>query len=375
MLNRNKKRQEAAVLSYVLLFLTIALLSVIEVFSIDSEKSLPKRDVLFRVIVIVIIISLIVFAGTRDELGTDYNTYSRYYDSVKHDSVSFTNVEPIFILLVKMMPSFEGLLLCVAVIAIGVKGKFFYEKSPYVFVSILVYYSYAFLQFDMGIIRQGLALSFTLWAASYAGKNQKLFLLYAVIAIICHYSALLFFFAYYFALKEYKKTVMYGLAVLAIFLSFTGFWQIISVGLDALSALGLSKYSWYMENSQYRAPAFELLDLQRAAMLVFFVETIGNAPSKEDRIFLNYYFFGTILYYLFRSFSAISSRGCYYFVIMEVILFPKALKKIDKPLIRVLAVLLLVVYCGIYIFKVLNQYPIPDYHNLPFIPYNSWLFS
>lgn len=359
-------------------FSILMILSIIEVTKARSSISLVKRSKVHRIAFYLVVVFLVFFAGFRGRLGTDYNTYLRYFSSIKEGTATLVSVEPFYFLLGFITDSFELFLLIIAMLSVLIKSKYIYEESKYVFVSLIVYYSYMFLQFDMGIVRQGLALAFTLWAATYI-KERKLgqYLALCFVAVMLHYSALIFIPAYFLAQKEYTRKTIYGISLIALILSFTDFWKVISYVLSMLSVFGLNKYSWYLTNEAYRASAFELMDLQRIVMLIFFTEYIKrkNNDDEENKIYLNMYFISTVLYYLFRTFSAISSRGSYYFTAFEILLFPGVLKNIKSPYKRVLVWAMIMLYCGIYLYKVINQYSVGDYYNLPYIPYNIWLFS
>lgn len=359
------------------IFSILMILSLIEVTKARSSISLVKRSKVHRIAFYLVVAFLVFFAGFRGRLGTDYNTYLRYFSSIKEGTATLGSVEPFYFLLGFITDSFEWFLLIIAMLSILIKSKYIYEESKYVFVSLIVYYSYMFLQFDMGIVRQGLALAFTLWAATYI-KERKLgrYLALCFVAVMFHYSALIFIPAYFLAQKEYTRKTIYGISLISLILSFTDFWKVISYVLSMLSVFGLNKYSWYLTNEAFRASAFELMDLQRIVMLIFFTEYIKRKnDDEENKIYLNMYFISTALYYLFRTFSAISSRGSYYFTAFEILLFPSVLKNIKSPYKRVLVWAMIMLYCGIYLYKVINQYSVGDYYNLPYIPYNTWLIS
>lgn len=362
---------------YVIIFVVLSVFSLYEVTKKRSELSLVRRNKILLCLFVFCVIFLILFAGTRSELGTDYNAYLRNYENAKFGKIGLSSFEPFFIIFAKISPSFSIFILLFAIIAISIKSSYFYRNVPYVFVALLLYYSRMYLQFDMGIIRQGIALGITFWASTYIHKRQlKNFLLTVLFAACFHYSALFFVLAYPLAQREYSKKMIYTTSAVALVLTFTNFWNIIISLLSFLSQFGFAKYMHYVIDESYRAGSFDVFDLQRILMLVFFTEFIKRKEyDKEANTYLNMYYIGTLLYYLFRTFSAISARGSYYFACYEIVLFPYVLKKVKSPYMRVLIVIGVILYAGIYTYKAVHQYAIADYYNLPYLPYSSWLFE
>ncbi len=361
---------------YWFLYFIISLFAINEVVKSDNKASVKKNTYSYKVVYILIVLLLIAFAGFRGELGTDYVLYSRLYSGIKSSTITLKSIEPAYLIIGKLAPSFNYFLLICAALAVSIKGLYFYKYSEYTFVTLLIYYSFTFIQYDMGTIRQGIAIAITLSSIDYIEKkDKKQFLIRIVIAILFHYSAFIFLIAYPLSNIRIKKNNMYLISIVCVALAFTNFWRIIAFVLNSLSIFGLDKYSWYFMNEEYRATTFELMDLQRLCILIFFVCFISNSnPSRKETIFINLYFVSTVLYYSFRSFSALSNRGAFYFTMFDIFLFPCVLKRVRQPVFRLVAFVGVMAYCAIYVYQITHQYDdVPSYYNLPYIPYHTWL--
>ena len=249
---------------YYAIFAFMSVFSFFEVSKSPSNVLLAKRSQVYKIIFWGIAVFLVLFAGLRGELGTDYNTNLRYYESLLEGTGSINSIEPAYFVLARFLKSYENYILIIAVIAVLTKAIFIYKESEYAIVSLTLYYSYAFLQFDMGIIRQGLAIACTFWAVKYIENRQLTrFLLICLAAMMFHYSAMIFIPTYFIVSKKLSRKLIYGVSIIAVMLSFTDFWRVITYVLNIFSMFGFDKYSWYWINDAYRAHPFEILDLQK----------------------------------------------------------------------------------------------------------------
>ncbi len=366
---------------YGVIFSMLASLSIAEVAKKRNKISLVNRSTIYRLVFVLICGLLIAFAGSRKNLGTDYMTYQRIFNRVINDSTLFSSkTEFFFVVLAKLTDNFDLFLLLTALVSCSIKAKVIQQISPYAFVSLLIYYSLLYISFDMGVIRQGAALSLTLWATIYIEKREPVkFAIVTFLAMLFHYTSIIFLVSYYIGTRYFSRKMLYGCSLVALALSFTNVLEIAYVPIQwMLSKLGLLKYEIYLGDAFSNSTPFEVLDLQRIIMLVFFVEFLRRYGDEESRdrnnIYINLYFISTILYYIFRNNAAINNRGLFYFRVFEIFLFPQVLKCVKSPYIREVVMLGLILYCGVYCYNVIHSVEHVANYNYSYLPYNSWLF-
>jgi len=146
-----------------------------------------------HIIVFGLIVLLVLIAGLSGSISKDHNSYiAAYYEvlrgRLKIGDISFRLIcmgvnyifhKPVFLFLIY------------ATIGVSLKITAIKRMSEFWFFSILIYFSLFFFLHEMTQIRAGVASAFILLSIpSIYERNFKKFLLYASLAIIFHFSAL-----------------------------------------------------------------------------------------------------------------------------------------------------------------------------------------
>lgn len=149
----------------------------------------------------VILVGFLVYvaAAVAPETSKDAVVYVSYYDAVVAGTP--VDVEFSFKLFCYIAEYFfsssVGIFYIYALVSIPVKAFVIWRLSPYPFLSLLVYASYAYVLYDFTQIRAGLAASFVLLAfyfyVSNGGYKTSLAL---VAAVFFHFSAFVFLFVF-----------------------------------------------------------------------------------------------------------------------------------------------------------------------------------
>lgn len=179
-----------------------------------------------RNFIILLCIELIFFAGLRDtDIGADTSLYLRaldYYASLPKDNILSAKLvypfdfEPGYFLFTKLcalagMSEMQFLLL-IAVIIYVPFCRFLYRYSENPMMSFIYWFAFGLFGYSLGLFRQMIAISITLYGFSYI-KERKLvrYLLITILASTFHLSALIvipLYFIYIFDVKRIFKWVL-----------------------------------------------------------------------------------------------------------------------------------------------------------------------
>ncbi len=322
-----------------------------------------------------VVIILIVFGGTRDQIGIDFNTYKDIFLKVSNGTfIAF--IEPMFYVIVKLFKSFSSVILIYTALSVGTKAIYICKNSNYVWCSLLIYYSIYFLRFDMGMVRQSVAIGTSLLGLYFLYEKKKWKFVCMILLSCCfHYSAIIML----LALVIYKRRIRYRFMVIssliAFGLSFTNIWYlIIKIFLKVFSFLPISKYQAYIGDSNYIYNEFAIGDVQKILFLFVMIYLLYKYGETEKlKYLLVMYYCGTMIFYLFKTFTTLSDRGSAYFVIVEIILLPYFINILKNKLTKNTYLFLL----GGYTLYYLNAYvhfTSTSWMNELYIPYKSWFF-
>jgi len=169
------------------------------------------------------IIFLVLVAGLRYGIGTDYESYIEIYQRVPPPlDIGFSDiqfVEPGFLLLCIIAKSIFGsfVFVSIATSLIIFINLFFASKRFNInpLLSIPVYVSLFYLSHQFNIIRHGIAMSFVWLAISYIDEKRFLrFLLFILLGSLFHKIALLVFPLYFILGKRLKFYWVIGAVLL-----------------------------------------------------------------------------------------------------------------------------------------------------------------
>lgn len=364
-------RDRGKILIYYILAIIITTTLVFEIANIN-----PVRQIL-PAIFLAISVFLIIFSGLRDQIGTDYVLYERLHTEINSGYFNPLQTEPAFILIFSLINNFNFALLLVAIFSVGIKLREIYNQCEMPFVALLVYFSYCYIAYDMGTIRQGLALALSILSIKYiTQKNLRLFLATTLSAAICHYSAIIFVFSYFFANKNISRLSMYSLSIASITFGYLDSWKLIINFLTYLPDwVPATKYLSYLDFDEYFTNDFDVFDLKRFVFLVVFSETIrrNNLYYDKYRALINIFFIGVIIFYSFKSFTTLSGRGSMYYYTSEIFLASALFYIIKNKWHRFTLLIILIAYTTYNLTVSINIDDSKSYYNLPYYPYKSIL--
>jgi amylovoran biosynthesis protein AmsC len=300
---------------------------------------------------------LVLFAGLRFE-SNDYQGYVDIYNAIppiyKLNSQwfenNFLNVEIGFIYFCSILKLFSGdpilLFFVVALISITLNFVAIKKLSPYVFISILLYYVYNFLLKDTIQIRQGLASALVMNSFVFHKSRIKSILL-VILAISIQSTSIVALPLIFLSDHTFNKAKKYYFI-----LGLTFFISIIFSGRQAFEFLmsimqlpaSVSVYFGWEEFDYklgYLNPIL-IKQLVITVILIKFREQLIDKYSSFTLIF-NFYFFSTIWYIYFNDFAIIAGRISNLLSIGEVVLIPMLLSVISNNK-RLYIYLILILY-------------------------------
>lgn len=317
---------------------------------------------------------LFLLAAFRDGIGYDFENYRKIFNLITIDKVpqSSSNVEWGFYILNIISYSFSIVIFISALIAIPMKIKLILEYSEDGLLSLIMYYTSVFIMFDMGVIRQGIAIMFILLSVKYIiNRDFKKFLVVILCGSLFHITILLTIPLYFLNYIDFDRKVIYGASFVALIFSM---FKVTTIIFKILAKLPLGtiayKLNYYLNSNQSN---LTMSLIKRIIFLVIFVEFFKrkNIKDKKALTFLNGYFLSILIMGLFSSVDIIGGRGSMGLYFMQVFLFAIMMKRINrKPLKLALF--------GIVIALSINTMMGPINHgnssNQPYTPYKS-IFS
>lgn len=304
------------------------LLAFVEVLLKYDYKRLWLIDRLYWVA----IVFLVLIAGLRTD-SPDISAYYRMHFAIQNMN-SFNEwrvklLEPGFRLLFTLLKSvdFQFSLLASAFIGVVLKGIFLKRYTPYLFLSLAIYFTTTFMVKEMGQIRHGVAMGIALFAydALFKKKNFK-FVFFVLLATMFHYSALCMLPLFFFYKKEWPTYFYVILMIIGLPLCFINLQSYIfpllgSVGISAIE----TKVILYSSQDQYTGS----LGLNSTLVLLYMTFGLlllfrGRLKDKYSyfNIFINIYALGVFYYLIFNSISEFGQRTTIYFRMLDILAFP-----------------------------------------------------
>ncbi len=356
--------------AYWLFFIIICFFALLVIFKISKFETF--------LIFILAIFSLILFCGLRTE-SNDYDGYREIFSQVPSMvDLSYewiisksVNVEYGFIILSSFIKLFSNnvvcLMLVVASMSIILNSYVIWKLSPYVFLSLLLYFSHNFILKETIQIRQGLASAIILYGF-YKQNNKLLVFLLVMVAGSIQSSAYLVFIPLYFAYKNITNNQYYMILITVIILTviFSGRHLFESI----LNLFGLpDSISGYLgwEEHDFKLGFFSPILIKQIlifSVLLYFRNQLKDKFRYFNFIF-NFYFFSTLWYIYFNDFAIIAGRVSNLFSVGEIILIPMLIT-ILLPRQRIYLYLSIIGLGAITLFFDLNSGSVFEYKNIFF---------
>lgn len=329
-------------------------------------KSTKKERKLFLYLTFAFIYLFCCFRSF--DVGRDVAAYLTAYqktERVPWDNWRYIYYENGYIALMKVCTalglSFRAFFFIIYAIILWPIMLFIREKSPYPFLSVIIYIGFQFFIFNLTGIRQSIALSILLLSylvlsKDYCKKRLLIFLLLVGLAALFHKSAIIFSLAYPISrLKLNKKTI--GLFCVTAALCY--FFNILGVG-AILDMFENTHYKYSTDDSQQLG----FLPVAMAGIVLLAVVAYFNAKGKNK---VQYKYVANILMasmsFMFLFNGSVLLRSVMYYYFPMIISLPMFVKTLKNLKFRRLA------YIGIAIVFLIFFF-LKDIHSFDALPYN-----
>ena len=357
----------------------MALLLVLAFFEFYARFHSKK---LFYILVAIII----VFVGTRNHLGTDIQLYESIYGRIQEaktieDIILLSlDTEYFFNLLCLIAPQFWIVTFVFALLSVTIKAVYI-KQATLPFLSLSIYFCFCAIFYDMGIMRQGLALGACLYSIKYIEKHQFLrFSLLLIFSMLFFHRTSIFFVPAYFIYDKVMPRKLFYFLILICFI--IGGMTSLSLARNVISFFPtfFSKFMDTVDNYNDFNKIISASEIRKIIFAIFFYEVVylKNLKKKRVRGYVNLYTIGVCMSLVFIHFTSLSSRGAYYYCFFEIFLIPILLLWLKKKFGTFISYGLIVVYCFLYLNITINQHINTkgnQWQNLPYIPYKSVLFK
>ncbi len=291
-------------------------------------------------------------------IGNDTETYADLFEKVKF--FPFTQLDIFsprfelgFIYLNKISSlicdNFFFLQIIVGLFVYSITYKFVKEYSPYVGMTIIVFFFVRYHDAYMNIMRQAIATGFTLWSYMYLKKGGHWqFLLLVLLAYTMHQSAIIFLLIWPFTKITYKPKYLkyFIMACLTIF--------VLGAIITFMISSGILPY--YYEDSEYMAggkiaPAIILF--MNVIIFLFFYLNKGYKLKnyKNKQLYgsdITWILMIGILIQITALWFANMERITWYFSIFNIIAIPYALTKIRSSNKVIMSISITAFYIAYY---------------------------
>lgn len=354
---------------YVLIYITLLLLALADVFITKSTRKIViiPMAVLFFVIV--------MLAGLRWETGTDWTSYIRFFNNIDNVPLWRSTMEIGYEFLVRSFklifgPNYTLWLFFIATFILSFTYVTIYKISPYPLFSLFLLFSYSLVGSGFGV-RQDLSICITIYSVAFIIERAPIkFLVTVFIASLLHNSAFIFLPAYF--VFNFKWNVLRSILVIAF------------VGICLIMSEQLMQTFGYLvaegKTERYMDMGFQELTgedpylvvakgIAARSLVVLICIWYVNYQSEENALFngiFNLYIFGIVIYAIFTPMNLVFSRMARPYEVFQIFLFPAMYplaKRAQKPII-------ISIVFAFYIAKFLSQLKASDG---VFIPYQSVL--
>lgn len=358
---------------YIVIFMFLAILSFLEVFSSIKKK--------FFYLFLLVVTIFFILSFVRWQRGTDWTSYQILFVTSVYSASAFFEIG--FAYLAYIIRSFTDnytiFLFIEALILFTLKYPVIYKLSPYPLFSLLV--SFGLYFGDIFFVRQNIASAILFTALIFIiYRRPVVFTLLVLVATLIHSSSLIFLFAYKcYYLRLNKKTFIIVLLTSAISILLLGFLvDNLFVLFASLNIPVIAKASLYFNTTAMDPEAMAgghnplLLILQMLftrLILVYFIFLISLRIKNYEAIkgFINLYFFGCLVFAIAGSISIPLSRLGFVFFPIEVLFIPAVMNNNFSFGNRILIFIVLVCYLLVKLLGMLNG----NYGEL-YVPYKAF---
>ena len=328
-------------------FITFFILLILSIFEFISKR---ENSSIINIFILAVLLWLVFIAGFRGTIFGDYCTYWNFFQ-VSPSLIDYTyraveipgdistewlyNI--LFPMLTKLFSDSHVLYFTfISVIAVSINIFMIKKMSPLIFLSILIYFSHAFLYKELQQIRSGLSSSLILLSIYFLSQRRSLS--YAgtfTIATLIHTTTFVTIFGvisrFVFPFFKQKKTLMVLVLALVIVLAITNVplsllfflesyvtfpWKyyVYKDTIDGAGSANFYSIGIFSNITTVKYIFFSLISI------IYFDEL--NRQNKYFKYAFFFYYTGALWIIFFNDFAIIATRLASMLTVPEIILLP-----------------------------------------------------
>jgi len=314
-------------------FIFITIISILIILSVNTRNKRFKK-----IFLVLVLLLLVFFGGFRETAGIDTINYTAAFNVVNvlgngfMESLTILDMEVGFIFLISLIKSFGftsvqtlfSLTIVFNYILYYLSFRRFTTNFEFAIFLMIIFH---FLGRDMGLMRQSIATSITVYSIGFIIDKKPLsFFMLIIIASLFHVSALIFLPAYLTRYINYSKTDIYLFLVLTFLFSNIPINFINDLSLK-ITGLNLPYYNDLVDGGPVSIISF-IRRLIPVGIIFLFYDKI-SIRIKVSPIIMKLYLFGISVAFLFRI-EVLFTRLFVYYLILEVIIFAYLIIAIDS---------------------------------------------
>lgn len=348
----------------------------VEAFFCDvfTTRKIKKYENLFYVFGCIL---LIMLAGIRVDTGYDFQSYKNIFEYVK-----MRNLEHIFAggwslvvesgyifinYLFKFFP-FRIFIFVISAVSILLKTTFINRYVEKKMLCLFLYYSMFYLLYDMGIIRQGLAVGILLWAYDALIKENKIkFVGLVFFATLIHSSSFVFLIVYFIKDEKYSRKTYWMALFTAIGLSFIDMFGVLARNIP--SSFIQNKIAYYINSANDDTIFNSIIKRLFVLLMIMFILNLKKIEANKPYIMraFNSFYCSIILSILLFKVPILGGRGTGSLQIMQLLILPICFEKKYIKDENVIYRLFYILFFGGFAFY--SMYSLINSHD--YIPYKS----
>ncbi len=306
---------------------TISTIVSIVLFKIG--KKFKKVNIYLIPILILAITSAIMNTNIEQYILDSYAykmTYTALLNGIP-SNYSDVGFQCFTLLLAKLKVPIFYYFLIISMFQIYVFYKFAEKYSSNLSLSMIIYTLTFYFQHNFNIIRQGIAVTFTIIALHLILSNKKWkSVVFFILAFLFHKSAIVFLIVYLINDKEISNKVFYKIGIIFTLFFSIFFSNIINKAIVFITQLRFfgDKYGNYTAGSffiDHRLTYLYVLSLIFLGIVAYLSVNSSSLMSIEQRYIFKIFYFG-VIFSLFVSLSVILRRLGNYFIIYQAIIIP-----------------------------------------------------
>lgn len=314
-------------------------------------------------------IFLWIFGGIRWNTGYDFQSYFDDYSLIKLGYN--TGREYLLTKIAQISPNYSVYLSIILFCSLYFKGKAIGKYSPLIGLSTFIYYTTSYIYDDLGRIRIGLATSIAYYFLyKIIEKKSKFYiLLILALGILIHSSILLMLIIPFIYKLKMNRKILISVLIIAVILGFLLTPKTISKIIEEIEYLKLpiisnSNLTNLYEATPRKASIRDIYFIFISSFLIYKYSYLKDKYLYFKIIFLTY-FWGIIIFFIFRNIIILSTRGSEVMLASEFLLIPYLVKDL-KIINKFIAIILIIIYSGYIYFTMVMKQPYYPYINILF---------